>query len=109
MANLRKLGHKILSEKYPDMESSFYSMGFIFGKIILKHRIRKGLTQAQLAEKAGFTPKTIHRVEGGHSNVTIDTYTTLFKLLDIDLNEIIEALNEKKAEMGKQNHLVESY
>ena len=99
MANLRKLNQKILNEKYPDIEANFYSMGFIFGKIILKHRIRKRLTQVQLAVQSGFTPKTIYRVERGNNNIRMDTYATLFKLLDVDLNEIIEALNEKKAEM----------
>lgn len=101
MANLRKLGHKVLSEKYPDMEARFYSIGAIFGKIILAHRIRKGLTQTELAEQAGFSPKTIHRVEGGNNNITMDTYTTLFNLLDVDLNEIAESL-KKKPKVGKK-------
>ena len=103
MANLRKLGHKILSEEYPDIEARFYSIGAIFGKIILAHRIRKGLTQVQLAELAGFSPKTIHRVEGGNTNITIDTFTMLFKILEVDLDELSEALKEKKAEAGKRD------
>ena len=101
MSNLRKLGHKILSEKHPDLEERFYEIDYLFGKLIFTNRIRKGITQADLAAMCGFSPKTIHRVEGGKANIEMETYKTIFKKLEIPTHEIGEYI-AKKALLGKQ-------
>jgi transcriptional regulator with XRE-family HTH domain len=101
MSNLRKLGHKILSEKHPDLEERFYELDYLYGKLIFTTRIRKGLTQAQLADMCGCSPKTIHRVEGGNDNINMSTYKMIFNKLEISLPEIVEYMS-KKAQLGKQ-------
>jgi len=108
MTNLRKLGHKIINETYPDLnEILFDSTSAKWGKLIMAHRLQKGLTQASLAEIAEMEPKTISRVEGGNSNVTMNTYEKLFKVLGISQEEAGEALL-KKAKRGNKP-LVGSY
>ena len=48
-----------------------------FGNNIRRERVRAGLTQEQLAEKADLNPRTIQKVEAGHINILV---TTLAKI-----------------------------
>ena len=47
-------------------------------------RIEKGLTQSQLAEKAGINEKYYGRIERNESSPTIDTIEAICKALRID-------------------------
>lgn len=100
MANLRKLGREMVKAKNPELhEMLFESTAAIFGQLILEKRMSIGLSQDELASKAGTTQKTISRVEGGNSNVTMSTYEKLFKTLDISQKDRGNALL-KKTERG---------
>lgn len=81
-------------EEMPDVKDTFYGMGAVFGKVIFSHRVSKGYTQQELAKRANVGVKTIHRAEGGTSNIGIETYESIFKALDIAPEEYIEELSK---------------
>lgn len=65
----------------------------------LKHcRMRKGLSQEQLAEKCGLHPTYIGQVERGEKNATIESIWKIASALELPL----EVLFEKLVGDGKQ-------
>ena len=52
-------------------------------------RQKAGLTQLELAVKAGLTPATISRLEHGHQSPTLATAEALSKALEIGLAELL--------------------
>lgn len=102
MANLRNLGREMVKAKNPELHKSLFgSTASIFGQLILEKRMSKGISQDDLALMANTTQKTISRVEGGNSNVTMDTYDKLFDALNISPEERGQAFL-KKAERGNE-------
>lgn len=75
---LQKAGVQI---RRPD--SSFSAMFLKIGKVIKDARIRKGLSQKELAAIAGMKQPDISRIEEGAKNVTLKTLFFLCKVLDI--------------------------
>ncbi len=61
-------------------------------------RLRKGLSQAQLAEAIGTQQPHIARIENGHSDLRLDTCRRIAQVLGIDLNTLDQAL---QAETGQ--------
>ena len=63
---------------------------------ILNIRLKKGLSQTQLAELAGFTQKSISRIEGGDPGVKIETYEKVLMVLNTDGSKILKQYELKK-------------
>lgn len=55
-------------------------------------RMRKGLSQQQLADVIGTSQPHVARIEGGAASLQIDTCRRLARALDIDLNTLDAAL-----------------
>ena len=55
-------------------------------------RLRKGMSQSELAAAVGTSQPHIARIERGTENVTIDTCRRLVRALDIDMNALDAAL-----------------
>jgi len=55
-------------------------------------RLRKGLSQAQLATAIGTQQPHIARIENGNSDLRLDTCRRIAQVLDIDLNTLNQAL-----------------
>jgi transcriptional regulator with XRE-family HTH domain len=53
-------------------------------------RLKKGLTQAVLANKAGINPNTYAKIERGEQEPSISTVKKLAKALDLDLAAILK-------------------
>lgn len=53
------------------------------GRNIHEFRLRKNLTQEQLAEKTGITSITLSKLENGKSWISLETLEKLIKVLDI--------------------------
>ena len=53
-------------------------------------RLAAGLTQADLAERAGLERKTISRIENQHLSPTIDTLVRIALVLRCDVAELID-------------------
>ena len=59
-------------------------------KIIRENRIKKGLTQKQLAEMLGYKrDASVQQWESGRQNVPAKTIRRLAEILEIDLNRLL--------------------
>lgn len=58
------------------------------GDMFHKARLQKGLTQIEVAKKAGVHPNTYAKIERGEQNPTFPTIKKVAKVLDINLADI---------------------
>ncbi len=52
-------------------------------------RIKKGLSQKQLADKVGISPATVSKAETGKFDLRLSTLIKLSKVLDVSVEELI--------------------
>ena len=86
-------GYKVAKD-IPGLRETFFSLSATFGKLVFATRVEQKLTQKELAEKAGVSPKTIHRIEGGGGGITDKTYDKVFRILGISNEEISKSFGE---------------
>lgn len=55
-------------------------------------RLRRGLSQAQLAEVIGTQQPHVARIEGGHADLRLETFRRIAEALGVDLNTLNQAL-----------------
>lgn len=60
------------------------------GKNIKAERVRKGLSQEELAELAGISRRTVSVVENGAQQPKILLVVNLARALDVDINEFLK-------------------
>lgn len=48
------------------------------------------LSQEALAEKAGISPNTISRIEGGQTAMSVEIFRKLVRILDVDANTLLD-------------------
>jgi transcriptional regulator with XRE-family HTH domain len=60
------------------------------GERIKELRLRRLLTQDDLAELAGLAPATLSRIENDLQNPNISTLKALTKALNVDVTEIVD-------------------
>lgn len=53
-------------------------------------RIKKGLSQKQLADKVGISPATVSKAETGKFDLRLSTLIKLSKVLDVSVEELIK-------------------
>ena len=70
------------------------------GQRIRAYRLRRGLTQEELAEKADLHPTYIGQVERGGKNMTILSMEKLFEALDVSFSEFFEHFGQKSERNG---------
>ena len=58
---------------------------FVLGNAVLRGRIKRGWSQADLAEAVGTKQANISRIESGLANPTLDMIQRLCVMLDLDL------------------------
>lgn len=64
------------------------------GKRIQETRQRRGMTQSELAQKLGMTPKYISNLECGGKTPTLETFVAIANALEIDANTLlVDVLN----------------
>ncbi|HUV96142.1 MAG TPA: helix-turn-helix transcriptional regulator [Acidobacteriaceae bacterium] len=59
-------------------------------------RMRKGLSQQQLASAIGTSQPHIARIEGGADNLNIDTCRRIASVLEVDMNSLDQALRQQQ-------------
>lgn len=59
------------------------------GKRIKSFRVKKGWTQAVLAEKSGVEPSNISHIERAATKVSLPTLISIANALDVSLDEIV--------------------
>lgn len=100
MKNFDELNEELLSEM-PELKPSGDTISRGFADVIFSYRIKGGLTQQQLADKSKVGVRTIHRIEGGSGGVTDTTYQKVIEALELDWEEVIEFLAERKKKARK--------
>jgi HTH-type transcriptional regulator/antitoxin HipB len=68
----------------PDADGNYPAVAAIrvsLARDIIRHRRRVGLTQAELARRAGIRPETLNRIEQGKNSPTIATVDRIDKVL----------------------------
>ena len=93
MTTYKQLKSKLLKDK--DIQEAYDKLGaeFAVAKMIIQKRIKKGLTQEELAQKIGTKQSAIARLEAGECNPTIDF-----------LDRIANALGAKIKISLRENH-----
>lgn len=61
----------------------------IFGANLKAARLKAGLTQTELAERAGLLQQYVSLVESGKQNVTLTTAQALAKVVDRDVRTLL--------------------
>lgn len=62
----------------------------LFGKRLRQLREEKGVTQEQLAEAVGYTPRHINRIEHGKSGPHFDQIDKMAEFLDVSLADLFD-------------------
>jgi len=70
------------------------------GKIVKELRIKRGMTQEELADKTEVSARTIQRIENGEVDPRAYTLQMIAKALDVDYNLFV--LNESDEEQEIQ-------
>jgi transcriptional regulator with XRE-family HTH domain len=60
------------------------------GENIQKIRIRKGLSQKEVAQACDFETPNLHRIEAGNTNPTTKTLFKIAKALDVTVVELFK-------------------
>lgn len=63
-----------------------------FGKYLKKKRLKKKMTQKEIADPLRYTAQYVHNWEHGKASVPIDAIPIIAKVLDISIDEIIKKL-----------------
>jgi len=77
-----------------------------FGNIFREYRIKKGYTQAEVAEMLDISPKYISRVENGMQGVSDETLIKYINILDIEPNVLYSCFLDNE-NIRKQVEIVE--
>ena len=56
-----------------------------FGEIMRSERVKKGITQAELARKIGFTRESVCYWENGHKKISLENADKLANALGIEI------------------------
>ena len=59
-------------------------------EIIKKKRLELGLSQQQLADKAGLSHNTVYNLESNRVSTNLETYEKICKVLGIKLSSLLE-------------------
>lgn len=77
------------------------SLSKLFGVVLRAHRTGKGLTQEQLAERAGVHPTYIGMVERGERNCSLDIAASIASALESSLADLVKEAEIERAKGAK--------
>ncbi|WNG33319.1 helix-turn-helix transcriptional regulator [Archangium violaceum] len=64
-------------------------------------RLKRGMTQEQLAEAADITPAYLQRVEYGRVNISVVTLVALAEALEVRLDTLVEPASLERGRPGR--------
>jgi transcriptional regulator with XRE-family HTH domain len=73
------------------------------GKLIKELRIKKGLTQEELADKTEVSARTIQRIENGEVDPRVYTLQMIARALEVDYNLFVENQPDEEEEIQQIN------
>ncbi len=71
------------------------------GKTIRKRREQLGISQTELAEKAGLHRTYINNIEGGSKNISIDSLKGIADALNTKISELLSSAEESSEDSGQ--------
>jgi transcriptional regulator with XRE-family HTH domain len=74
------------------------------GKLIKELRIKKGMTQEELAEKTELSARTIQRIENGEVDPRAYTLQMIAKALGVDYELFVESDSDKEKELEEEKN-----
>lgn len=74
----------------------------LLGRRIKELRIRKGLTQEQLAELIGVGERNLSKIECGNNFVTSETLSNIISALDVEPSELFNFKHHDEKEVLKK-------
>ena len=77
------------------MARSFDKIPIILGELIKKHRLRKNISQAELALNAGINVSYLSTVECGYSYISISKFLDLCEALDLSPVYVMHEFTEE--------------
>lgn len=87
---MKHLDYLTQLEKDPDYQNAVKELEahFLLGEAIIRARIQKGLSQAELAEMVGTKQANISRIESALANPTLKLINRIANVLDIEIQFI---------------------
>ena len=73
------------------------------GKLIRELRIKKGMTQEELADKTEVSARTIQRIENGEVDPRVYTLQMIAKALEVDYDLFVEKESDEDREIQRVN------
>lgn len=86
------------------MEPNIYTY---IGKKIRGYRIRFGLTQEELADKANIHYSFLGHIERGSKKASLDTVDKIAKALGINIDKLFESVSPVKTKKSKLSNQIE--
>lgn len=62
--------------------------------MLKEYRIKKNITQEELAELLNITPRQVQRIESGESRPSLKTLKLLIKILEISDEDVVKIIKE---------------
>ena len=86
MKSYKTFKHRLLKDNEIRKEYDALAPDFAIAQAVIKKRLEKGLTQSQLAKKAGTRQSAISRLESGNYNPSINFLEKIAKALNLSLS-----------------------
>lgn len=81
------------------------SIAQIVGKRIRSFRLQQGLSQEELAERAGCHPTYVGQLERGEKNATLESVEKISSALKIPLSRLVELSEQRETEENRYAYL----
>ena len=65
----------------------------LFGAVVRRHRLERGLSQERLAEAAGLSQRYLSVLERGENSPTLNVIVRLAAALDLSPSELLDAIS----------------
>ena len=65
----------------------------LFGAVVRRHRLERGLSQERLAEAAGLSQRYLSVLERGENSPTLNVIVRLAAALDVSPAELLDAIS----------------
>ena len=62
--------------------------------MLKEYRIKKNITQEELAELLNITPRQVQRIESGESKPSLKTLKLLIEILEISCEDVVKIIKE---------------
>ena len=66
----------------------------VIGRLLKEYRIKKNITQEELAELLNITPRQVQRIESGESRPSLRTLKLLIEILEISCEDVVKIIKE---------------